>query len=346
VVQGQPTRREDGGSATPDHGARIAPSKLGWLTGVLLLAAVVVVATHLSEERELARLLREARPWWLGAAVLLQLLTYVCAAWVWQRALSFLGLRARLAPLVPLGLAKLFTDQAVPSIGMSGTLLVVRGLERRGVSRSAAVAAMLTGLVAYYFGYLVAMLGALGVLWLHGELRLVILLPATLLALFAVAVPLAMFALRRRALRHPPRWLERWPGTRLVSAALRDAPPGSLFAPRLLAETALLQLAIFALDALTLSATLLAVASPVSFPLVFASFVVASVVSSLAWVPGGLGTFEATCVALLHLHGVALESALAATLLLRGMTFWLPMIPGFTLARREAGRSRPQALPG
>jgi uncharacterized membrane protein YbhN (UPF0104 family) len=61
-------------------------------------------------------------------------------------------------------------------------------------------------------------------------------------------------------------------------------------------------------------------------------------VSSLAWVPGGLGTFEGTCVALLHLHGVALESALAATLLLRGATFWLPMIPGFALARREAGR--------
>jgi hypothetical protein len=42
---------------------------------------------------------------------------------------------------------------------------------------------------------------------------------------------------------------------------------------------------------------------------------------------------------MLHLQGIGIESALAATLLLRGMTFWLPMVPGFALARREAGRA-------
>jgi uncharacterized protein (TIRG00374 family) len=318
--------------------------RLGWLSGVLLLAAVVVVATHLAEERALARLLREAQPLWLLLAVALQVLTYVCAAAVWQRALAFRGTAARLRPLVPLGLAKLFTDQAVPSAGMSGTLLVVRGLERRGISRSAAVAAMLTGLVAFYLGYLLATMAAVAVLWRHGELRLLILLPAAALGVLAVGVPLAMVVLRRQAVRHPPRWLERLPGARDVTAALREAPAGTLFAPRLLAETALLQLAVFVLDALTLAATLRAVASPVSFSLVFASFVVASVVSTLAWVPGGLGTFEGSCVAMLHLHGVAVEPALAATLLLRGLTFWLPMIPGFALARRET--SPPPHSPG
>jgi uncharacterized membrane protein YbhN (UPF0104 family) len=282
---------------------------LGWLTGVLLLGVLVLVATHLTEERALA----------YGSA------------------------GVALAPLVPLGLAKLFTDQAVPSAGLSGTLLVVRGLERRGVPRTAAVAAMLTGLVAYYLGYLVAMVGAAAILWRHGELRLVILLPAALLGVLALGLPLTMFVLRGRAVRGAPRWLERWPGARDVSAALRGAPAGSLFAPRLLAETTLLQLAIFVLDALTLAIALRAVASPVPWSVAFASFVVASVVSSLAWIPGGLGAFEGTCVALLHLHGVSVEAALAGTLLLRGLTFWLPMLPGFTLARREAEPVRPRA---
>jgi uncharacterized membrane protein YbhN (UPF0104 family) len=225
---------------------------------------------------------------------------------------------------------------------MSGTLLVVRGLERRGLSRSIALAAMLTGLVAYYLGYRVAMLAALAILWRHGELRLVILLPTAVVGVLAVGLPLAILARRRQALR-PPRWLERLPGARDVDAALRAAPAGTLLAPRLLAETALLQLAIFVLDALTLAATLRAVASPVGFSLVFASFVVASVVSTLAWVPGGLGAFEGTCVALLHLHGVSVESALAATLLLRGLTFWLPMIPGFALARLDSRPRSPRA---
>jgi uncharacterized membrane protein YbhN (UPF0104 family) len=54
-------------------------------------------------------------------------------------------------------------------------------------------------------------------------------------------------------------------------------------------------------------------------------------------VPGGVGTFEGTCVVVLRSHGVPLEAALAATLLLRGFTFWLPMAPGLWLARRELG---------
>jgi uncharacterized membrane protein YbhN (UPF0104 family) len=146
-----------------------------------------------------------------------------------------------------------------------------------------------------------------------------------------------MFVLRRTAVRNAARWVDRWPGVRDIAAALQESPPGSLFAPRLLFEASALQLSIFLLDALTFDTAMRAVAMPVAFPIVFASFVMASVVSSLTWVPGGLGTFEGTCVAMLHLQGVGVESALAATLLLRGMTFWLPMIPGFALARREAG---------
>jgi hypothetical protein len=98
-------------SASAERRSRVA-TRLGWLTGVLLLAAVVLVATHMTEERQLAQLLREADPLWLLGAGLLQVLTYVCAAGVWQRALTYLGVEAPLMPLVPLGLAKLFTDRA------------------------------------------------------------------------------------------------------------------------------------------------------------------------------------------------------------------------------------------
>ncbi|HVN31826.1 MAG TPA: lysylphosphatidylglycerol synthase transmembrane domain-containing protein [Thermoanaerobaculaceae bacterium] len=330
--------------------AAVAPSapggtarRLGWVTGVLLLGAVVLVVTHLGEERELVRLIHEAQPLWLLAAVALQVLTYVCAAAVWQRALVHRGVAIRLLPLVPLGLVKLFTDQVVPSAGVSGTLLVVRGLERRRVSRSDAVAAILADLAGYYVAYLLATLAALAVLWRHGTLSLVTLLPATALCVLVVALPAAILGLRRHAARHPARWLERLPGVREVVAALRAAPDGPLVSPRVLAETVLLQLAIFVLDALTLATTLRAVASPLGFRFVFASFVLASIVSTLAWVPGGVGTFDGSCVALLHLHGVSVEAALAATLLLRGLTFWLPMIPGFPLARREAAPPPPQS---
>jgi len=60
--------------------------------------------------------------------------------------------------------------------------------------------------------------------------------------------------------------------------------------------------------------------------------------------PGGLGAFEAASVLTLKVIGVSAPVALAATLLFRGLSFWLPMLPGFWFARRTAGAlSEPRA---
>jgi Mg2+-importing ATPase len=74
---------------------------------------------------------------------------------------------------------------------------------------------------------------------------------------------------------------------------------------------------------------------------VFASFMIASVFRTMGIVPGGLGTFEATSVLTLRMVGVDLAVALSATLLFRGLSFWLPMLPGYWFSRRVvAPRSR------
>ena len=62
----------------------------------------------------------------------------------------------------------------------------------------------------------------------------------------------------------------------------------------------------------------------------------------MGFVPGGLGSFEAASVLTLQLSGVALPEALSATLLFRGLSFWLPMLPGVGFAR-AAGRSAPRS---
>jgi uncharacterized membrane protein YbhN (UPF0104 family) len=327
-------------AGSPASEARAA--RWWWLTGAFLLFALVLVVTHLSEERALANLLQRAQPAWLLAAALLQLGTDLCAAGVWYRALDPRGARPRFRGLVQLGLAKLFTDQAVPSAGLSGTLLVVRGLTRRGVSRGQAMAAMLVGLVAFYFAYALAVAAALTSLWTLGELSRLLLLPATVLAIVAAIVPALLLGLRERLATRLPASLLRVPGVRKARALLSELPRGPLWRPRVAAETIGLQLGVFLLDSATLAVMLAAVSAPVSFPVVFVSFVSASVVATLAWVPGGIGTFEGTCVVVLRSHGVPLEAALAATLLLRGFTFWLPMAPGLWLARREL---RPEAGP-
>jgi len=308
---------------------------VAWATGVLLLVAVGVVVAHQAEARRFADLLLGARPAWLGAAAALQVATYVCAAAVWQRALRRNGdVRRSVRSLVPLGLAKLFADQALPSAGVSGRLLVVRGLLRRGVPHGLAIAAMLADLVSWYAAYALVGAAALAILWHRGDLNRALVAIGLVFLLLATGVPLVILGLRGRE-RSLPRWVQRLPWANEVLAAIADAQPGAIFGVTLAAETVTLQLAIFALDAATLGLMLRAIATPADAAVVFSSFVVASMVATLAWVPGGLGTFEGTCVAMLHVHGVAIEAALAATLLARGFTFWLPMAPGLTIARRE-----------
>jgi uncharacterized protein (TIRG00374 family) len=103
----------------------------------------------------------------------------------------------------------------------------------------------------------------------------------------------------------------------------------------LLLSTTLLQILIIALDAATLWIVLAALGTRAHFGICFASFTLSSIIADVAPIPLGLGSFEAALVSLLTITGTGLEAAFAATILLRGLTFWAPMLPGLWLARRE-----------
>ena len=103
----------------------------------------------------------------------------------------------------------------------------------------------------------------------------------------------------------------------------------------LLVSTTLLQILIIALDAVTLWIVLAAIGTRAPFGICFAAFTLASIIADVAPIPLGLGSFEAGLVSMLTLTGTGLEAAFAGTILLRGLTFWAPMLPGLWLARRE-----------
>jgi hypothetical protein len=49
---------------------------------------------------------------------------------------------------------------------------------------------------------------------------------------------------------------------------------------------------------------------------------------------------------MLRLFGVPFEAALSATLLFRGLTLWLPLIPGGLLLRQEMKQAEPNETVG
>lgn len=319
-----------------------------WILGLLALAAVLAGVLHFRELEDFARLARQAKPAWLLVAVGLQILTYLCVAAAWQRALRATGHEISLRSLMPLSLAKLFTDQAVPTGGFSGALLVARALIGRGIPPPAGLAALLAGFISYHAASLLAALTALALLYFHDAASAAYV--SILLAFAAVAVVLPNLAFLLAKLPRGGRllrWARRLRSVDLLERLLRDSPIDLLRQPRLLLSMTLFQLAVFYLDAATLWALVAATGQEGNPGSVFAALVMGSATAALGPIPLGLGTFEAACVTTLHTLGTPLEAALTATLLLRGMTVWLPMLPGLWCARRELRRlPRPQAAPG
>lgn len=317
----------------------------GWLkllplaTGCLILGTVIIVGLHLGEARRVLELARKSSPAWLAVGAGLQVLTYLCGTGVWRATLRRAGSSLPLWEMVPLGVAKLFTDQAIPAGGVSGAAVVVRGLARRNVPSSVAMTALLIGLVTYYTAYLFVAAAALVVLSLHHRDSPAILIGAVVFAGYAVGAPAIMIwlAYGRREL---PSWVQRLPGIRHVLEAAKEAPINLLKDPKLIAEAIALQSGVFLLDAATLWVMFQAIGYTIEPWIAFVGFMMASITATMAPVPLGLGTFEAGAVGFLRFLGVPIAEGLAATLLLRGFTFWLPMLPGLWFARRELSWSR------
>jgi glycosyltransferase 2 family protein len=310
-----------------------------WVSGLLSLAAVVLVVLHFGTLEQFTRLALSIRPGWLFLALSAQAATYLCASLAWRQTLRRAGHPRSLRILVPLGIAKLFTDQVVPSNGVSGAILVTAALTRRGVPIHAALAVLLVGLVSYFGAYLLAVVGALGVLWLHHRANAALFIVTAVFIVVIVAIPSGVFLMKGWGRRLPAAWIKHLPGTGHFLKAIAEAPTDLVRDPVLLVQTVTLEFAVFAFDALTLWLVLQGLGEGPAIWVAFASFMTASVATTLGPIPLGLGTFEAACVAMLTLLGVAVEAALTATLLLRGLTLWLPMIPGLWLARHEVNYS-------
>jgi len=309
--------------------------RIAWLPGAILLAAVIGVGVRYGESQRFAEMLTRAEPIWLIVGVILQLGTYFCTAVILKLGIGRSGTPVRMRSLVPLGLAKLFIDQVVPTGGIAGTVLMIRALERRGVPVGLSTAAVVVGLLGFYLAYALSVVICLGIFWLRSNLSAVVLSVVTIVSLVTAVIPVTLLWLTRGGTRGVPHWIRRFPGLKPVLEAIEAAPASTLHDRKLLLRSAALQFAIILLDAATLRAMFLGLGVTIPAEVAFASFVFASIVATVTLLPGGIGPFEAGSVGTLRLLGVPLEASVAATLLLRGFTLWLPMIPGLWLARRE-----------
>ena len=93
-------------------------------------------------------------------------------------------------------------------------------------------------------------------------------------------------------------------------------------------------LALTLCSAVALSVSVKAVHSTIGPADAFTLYVTSSLIGDIVPTPGGLGGTEAVLALGLSSVGLSLAQAVAATLLYRFVTFWLPMIPGGVFFRK------------
>ncbi|MDY7523649.1 lysylphosphatidylglycerol synthase transmembrane domain-containing protein [Sphingomonas sp. 10B4] len=305
----------------------------GWVLGILSVGVLAFGVLHFSDLESFGQMLRQAQPLWLLAAVGLQVITYMSVSLGWKLVLDKAGSPLGLTRLIPVAISKLFADAIIPAAGMGGNVVLVDRLVKLGGPRGAAVAALLITMIGYYAAFAIFALLMLLMLWLHGKATPLLVGIVTAFLLVALAIPSLALWLRRRGSHPLSPFLEHIPIVHSLLHVVGEAPAKLLADRSLLAGVAACNATIFLVDAATLQVCLFALGHPTGYSTAFIALMGASILAALAPIPMGLGSFEAGSTAMLSLLGIPVPAALAGTLLLRGFTLWLPLLPGLMLMR-------------
>jgi Mg2+-importing ATPase len=300
---------------------------LRWLVGIATLVAVIIIATRFTQPQDFLHVVEHAQPWWIVVGLALQAGTYVAQASVYRAVVRKTRESLALKSAIRIALAKLFVDQTLPSGGLSGGALLVGALGKRGMAKPVVRATLVVSLASYYFAYAIGLTCALVIAAIRGHVTTSILVVSIVFITIATAVPFVVIALSS---------MEKLPKIRGIERAARwltQADDRLTHDTWLQVRATAFQLAIIALDGATLWAMLRAVGAEAPIAAVFAAYMLASLARTLAFTPGGLGVFEGAGVFALTKIGVHHAEALSATLLFRGLSYWLPMIPGFIASR-------------
>lgn len=305
-------------AAAPDGASRPAAERWRpWLRATLLLTGLVVAVRLLAPQAEevpasLTAIL-DAHPGWLVVAVGLAFLPYLAAALALQGAVPQ---RLPYRHLTQIQVAGAFATVIAPA-GLATLALTARYLDRAGVPRAQAVAAVATARIATTAGHLLLLILLAPIALDHVTLNAPPphwLLPAT-----ATATGIATILRRSPTARARTATLNAWIGDPLRQVA-PNGPRAGLLAGG--------SMAISATRAMTLYACLLTLGAQAPLLVVIALFLTAEAAGMLTTSPAGLGVMDGIAITGLATLGVATATAIAAILLFRLLTFWTPIIPG------------------
>ncbi|WP_187368945.1 lysylphosphatidylglycerol synthase transmembrane domain-containing protein [Baekduia soli] len=299
-----------------------------WLVGAAAVAFFVVylLIPRLAGLEDTWRRIENGSPWWLGAGVALEAISYVGYAWNMAAVSAAGGVRLGVWRSTQITLAATAASRLLAAGGAGGVALTTWALARAGHGAKGAVRQVSSHLVATYAVFMAGVILCGMGLAIAGADPLLTALPAVIaaliVALFAVAIQ-APDALRRR-LTKGARWQQR------LLAAPQALSDGTRFTLQLVVdrEKGLLGTVVWwAFDIATLWACFWAFdGHPPVFELVMAYLL--GMLGNLLPLPGGIGGVEGGMVGACAGFDIDASTALVAVLAYRTISVWLPALPG------------------
>jgi hypothetical protein len=322
------------------------------------LFAVIFFIARWHEMQDTANTLRQGDWRWLLLALVLLLLWMInvtASHYTSQRAI---GMETPLQRMGLLSLAAYFVNIVTPTGGMGYMAIFVSEARRRGYSGVRAIIACTLFTLFDYLGFLVVLIVGLAILFRNGDLHL----PEMIASLLLMTASTILTTLLYLGYRSPQRlsrflvWLARL-ANRLSQSVIKRQVTSEEHA-RIFGEEAGIGLAILRENPVkTFLPALLGLSSKIFLLLIFvlcvlafnisippsnliACFSIGYLFSIVSPTPGGIGVTEGALVLTMTSMSVPLSSGTLVALAYRGLTFWLPLLPGM-LAFHEVGRFKP-----
>ena len=313
---------------------------------LVTFVALVLVYAKFSEFRLLLAIFEKANLWWLVGIALTQLLFYYFLTLNYRDVLRIKDLQVSIRELFPLVFVIQFLNQALPSATISGQAFFVMYLRKFGMpfaeSMSRALLELMTLYIAIgaFFVASVSMLFASRGLFDHPELAYLI----YVFLFFGIIFAGIFIALQRKKRSRFMKWMifklrkyfENGPNIEEIIQQMKETVGiNKLKHHRLTFWSACLWQGLeLLMNVFTLYFVFFAIGEPLSFTASFIVFTLTRFISMVSFIPGAFGIFEGSMTFVLATFGMPIGPALAATLLFRAFSFWLPLPVGWWLYRK------------
>jgi uncharacterized membrane protein YbhN (UPF0104 family) len=290
--------------------------------------------------------------WWIAIGVAFETLSFAGYVILFRAVFVDEGGRIRWRESYEITMAGLVATRLFAAAGAGGIALTAWALRRAGMEPRLVACRMVAFMVLLYVIYAASLLldgiGLASGLFPGGGSFAITVVPAIVAAaLFAIAIAMAMLPgdIERRL----GRWQtgsgrgKRWLAHAVTAPALAASGVRTAIDlirtrdPRLLGA-----LAWWGFDMCVLWAMFHAFGKPPPFTVIWMAYFVGTL-GNLLPLPGGLGGVEGGMIGALAAFGVSVDLAVLAVLSYRGISFWLPTLPGvvaYVQLRRTVARWR------